>query len=100
MRQILTRVDDRLHAQLKERAAAEGRSMNELVIEALHRQLDADDDPRARLRARAAALGLLAYPAQRPQQGSPLTHDEVIEELKGAGEAVLEGLEWARGPKP
>jgi plasmid stability protein len=102
VRQILARVDDDLHARLKERAAAEGRSMNALVIEALRRQLDAGDDPRARLRARAAALGLLTEPSTPPPT-SGLSREEgralVIEQLRGAGDAVLEALEWSRGPK-
>jgi plasmid stability protein len=102
MRQILTRVDDDLHARLKARAAAEGRSMNELMIEALQRQLDAGDDPKARLRARLAARGMLAQPSTPPPT-SGLSRDEgrslAIEELRGAGDAVLEALEWSRGPK-
>ena len=101
MRQILTRVDDELHARLRERATAEGRSMNELVVEALQRQLDAGDDPRARLRARAAALGLLAEPSGpltgdlRPEEGRA----QAVEALRGAGEAVLDALDWSRGPR-
>lgn len=76
--------------------------MNELVIEALQRQLEAGDDPRARLRARARALGLLAEPSTPPPT-SGLSREEgralVIEQLRGAGDAVIEALEWSRGPK-
>jgi antitoxin FitA len=102
MRQLLARVDDDLHARLKARAAAEGRSMNELVVEALQRQLDAGDDPRERLRARLAARGMLAMPST-PPPASGLSREEgralAIEQLRGAGDAVLDALEWSRGPK-
>jgi antitoxin FitA len=103
VRQILARVDDDLHARLKARAAAEGRPMNDLVIEALRRQLDGGDTPRERLRARLAARGLLVEPSTPPPT-SGLSREEgrarAIEDLRGAGDAVLEALEWSRGPKP
>src|SRR5579884_3129290 len=35
VRQLITRLDDDLHARLRERAAAEGRSVNALVVEIL-----------------------------------------------------------------
>lgn len=98
MKQILTRVDDELHARLKRRAAAEGRSMNDLVTQALERAVDDGADPRERLRARAAALGMLAEPSG-PVPTSP-DRQRAIDALRGSGDAVAEGLEWARGPKP
>jgi antitoxin FitA len=102
VRQILTRVDDDLHARLKRRAAAEGRSMNDLVVEALRRELNTADSPRERLRARLAARGMLAQPST-PPPASGLSREEgralLIEQLRGAGDAVIEALEWSRGPK-
>ena len=60
MKQLIARIDDNLHARLKARAAAEGRTLNALVAEAL--EAAAASDPRAgasaspgRRRARRAA---------------------------------------------
>jgi antitoxin FitA len=101
VRQILTRVDDDLHARLKRRAVAEGRSMNDLVVEALRRELDATDSPRERLRARLAARGVLVEPTVPPPAGRSReeNRDRLIEGLRGSGTALIEGLEWSRGPK-
>lgn len=52
MRQLITRLDDDLHARLKARAQAEGRSVNALVVEALERVTGAPVDARAALRQR------------------------------------------------
>ena len=35
VKQLITRLDDELHARLKARAAEEGRSLNDLIVEAL-----------------------------------------------------------------
>lgn len=103
MKQILTRVDDELHARLKRRAEAEGRSMNDLVTRALEQAVDEGASPRERLRARAAALGMLAEPSGPVSAPSELSREEsrqrLIDQLRGAGDAILEGLEWSRGPK-
>lgn len=59
MRQLLLRVPDDVHRRLAARAAREGRSVNAVANEILDAAVDADQgDRRARLRARAAALGL------------------------------------------
>lgn len=98
MAQILARIDDGLHVRLKERAASEGRSLNELVTRALERELARPEDAAgARVAERLRRAGKLAVP--RVPETAP-THDEVIGMLRGAGDAVLEGLEWARGPHP
>lgn len=100
MAQILTRIDDSLHIRLKERAAAEGRSLNDLVIEALERELArGSTGGRDAALARLRHLGKLATP-RVPAEPRPATHDEIVEGLRGAADAVLEGLEWSRGPRP
>jgi len=92
VRQLITRIDDDLHRRLKERAAAEGRSLNALVNDALREAL-AKDDERARIDARIRAAGLLVRP-RRPRKVPPL--DKVIAATKGAGRAVSEALEEDR----
>lgn len=60
MRQLLLRVPDTLHARISARAAREGRSVNQVAAEILDAAADADSGSRRdRLRARAAATGLL-----------------------------------------
>ena len=60
MKQLLLRVPDDVHRRLAARAARAGESVNAVANEILDAAVDADEgDRRARLRARAAALGLL-----------------------------------------
>lgn len=60
MKQLLLRVPDDVHRRLAARAARAGQSVNAVANEILDAAVDADEgDRRARLRARAAALGLL-----------------------------------------
>ncbi len=99
MKKILTRVDDDLHARIKAHAVEVGSSMNDVIVTALERELDAVADPHQRLRARAAALGMLAQPGAQPAK-DPDRQKAVLALRGDAGAAVLEGLEWARGPKP
>src|SRR5690242_4509077 len=61
MRQLIARVDDDLHARLRERAAHEGRSVNTLVNEILAAAV-AGGDRRTALRMRARATGRLVLP--------------------------------------
>ncbi|MBA3717649.1 MAG: toxin-antitoxin system HicB family antitoxin [Actinobacteria bacterium] len=64
MKQLLLRVPEALHQRLSARAAREGRSMNSVATEILDTATDADlSDRRARVRAKAAALGMLVEPA-------------------------------------
>ena len=65
MKQLLLRLPDEVHHRLAARATRDGRSVNSLATENLDAATDADvGDRRARLRARAAALGILrAAPA-------------------------------------
>ncbi len=92
MRQLLTRIDEGLHMDLKSRAAAEGRSMNALVGEIL-RQAVQTTDHRAALRARVRAAGLEVH---FTPTGVPLPRDEAIELTRGWGHLVTEALEADR----
>ncbi|MFC4590911.1 FitA-like ribbon-helix-helix domain-containing protein [Sphaerisporangium corydalis] len=73
MKQLLLRVDDELHARLRERARREHRSINAIANDILAVAATVDpDSPRDRLRSRAAALGVLAARSPRePGDGAP-----------------------------
>lgn len=93
VRQLIARVDDELHARLKARAAAEGRSLNDLVCEVLaasvsHRLTRQD------VRARAKAAGLLVQPP-RPQR--PISRKQALESTRGLGSTASSALETDRG---
>lgn len=92
MRQLIARIDDELHAQLKERARAEGRSLNALVTDLLAAGL-ARHDARRALRQRLRAAGRLVEP---PRPAHVLPMDEVLELNRGSGAAVSEALEAER----
>jgi len=96
MKQLLTRIDDRLHARLKARAQAEGRSMNALVTEALEGAAP-ERSARDQLRERLRAAGMLFEPP--PPSGKVLSLDEAIALTRGAGRAGSEALEADRGPR-
>ncbi len=93
MRQLISRIDDRLHSKLKKRAAAERRSMNAIVTELLSNALAAEDD-RARVLARLEALGLRVVPP-RPKR-RVRSRDAVIASLRGSGRSVSAALEEER----
>lgn len=60
MKQLLLRVPDDIHRRLTARAARAGQSVNAVANEILDAAVDADEgDRRSRLRARAAASGML-----------------------------------------
>lgn len=93
MRQLITRIDDQLHQDLKARAASEGRSVNAVVKEIL-REAVPPADPRAELRARIRAAGLeVTFP---PTRTPALPRDEAIELTRGLGTLVSEALEAER----
>jgi plasmid stability protein len=91
-RQLITRLDDDLHARLRERAAAEGRSVNALVVEILAAEV-APGSRRERLRRRARAAGWLIVP---PRPDRAPSWEAVEEATRGAGTAVSEALEAER----
>jgi len=92
MRQLLTRLDDDLHRELKRRAAAEGRSVNALVTELL-RNAVAKQDRRELLRARMRALGILT---EIPCPRNAPSMERVLKLTRGWGTAVSDALEAER----
>jgi plasmid stability protein len=92
VRQLITRIDDDLHRRLKERAAAEGRSVNALVTDVLERTVRGPVTRRS-VRERARQLGLLVE-MEAPDDVLPL--DEVLELTRGWGTSVSEALEEER----
>jgi hypothetical protein len=84
MKQLLLRVPDHVHRRLAARAVREGRSVNSVATELLDLAADADQgDRRARVRARAAAAGLLHSVSAPPV--SPERRREIIESTRGLG---------------
>ena len=95
VKQLITRVDDGLHARLKARAAAEGRSLNDLVSEVL---AAAVGRPLTRklVRARAKAAGLLAEP---PIPERTVAREEALEVTRGLGAAASAALDADRAAR-
>lgn len=88
VRQLITRIDDDLHARLKRRAALEGRSVNALVNDILAAEI-AGGDRRAALRMRARATGRLVLP---PRPARAPSRQAVERATRGAGQAASEAL--------
>jgi plasmid stability protein len=87
MRQLLLRVPDDVHRRLAARAARAGRSVNAVATEILDAAVDADEgDRRARLRARAAVLGVLRS-GTAPAVGSSRRR-RILASAKGTGPAL------------
>jgi plasmid stability protein len=96
VRQLITRIDDALHARLKERARDRGCSVNALVTEILDHAVP-DETPRERFRRRLKERGMLRE-IEVPEDAPTL--EEVREMLRGdAGKAVLEALEEDRADR-
>lgn len=88
MRQLITRIDDDLHASLQARARAEGRSVASLVREVLTSAVSEGTD-RASVIARFERAGLVVRP---PAPEQVPTHEEIWRASRGAGSAVSEAL--------
>jgi len=95
VRQLITRIDDDLHARLKARAKSEGKSMNALVQELLERELPPESG-RARVLRRAKEVGIRIVEPPSPEGPVP-SLDEAIATTRGAGPIADELLDWARG---
>lgn len=93
MKQLITRIDDELHRQIKAKAAAEGRSVNNLVrslLEAAVRK----PETRAEWKARMIAEGrVITFEPEGPVP----SRDELERMSRGWGTAVSEALDWTRG---
>ncbi|MDN5918589.1 MAG: type II toxin-antitoxin system HicB family antitoxin [Pseudonocardia sp.] len=90
MKQLIARIDDDLHRRLKERAAEQGRSLNDLISSVLAAAV-ADDS--ASIRHRIETSGLRVFP---PQPSVPVDRSTVIERLRGSGAPVSEALSAER----
>jgi plasmid stability protein len=91
MKQLLLRVDDDLHARLTERAKREHRSVNAIANEIL--SVIGETDGRTateKVRAKAAALGMLAPPLKVAKEPTALRDVEalrarVLDSMRGVG---------------
>lgn len=92
---MITRLDEALYARIKEQAAAEGRSVNELVVTALTLMLDSAS-PRRAILERARAAGWLVVPDPPAEVPSWDEVDALSEEF---GTAVSEALEAERSAR-
>jgi plasmid stability protein len=88
VKQLITRLDDDLHASLKARAAAQRRSLNELVVETLAAAVAAPAT-KAGVRERARAAGMLVVP--EPPSGAVAPAD-LRAGVAGTGKAVSSAL--------
>lgn len=97
MKQLLLRIPPELHVRLAAQAKREGRSINALATELLDLNVEVDpSDLQTRVRARAAALGVLH---RRPRVGPPLTPEErqrAIDSTKGLGPVLDQILDEDR----
>jgi len=93
VKQLLTRVDDELHARLKAWAAAEGRSLNDLVSEVLAEAVG-HRATRHEVRVRAKMAGLLVRPPRPP---GPIDREQALRSMRGLGSAPSAALDADRG---
>jgi hypothetical protein len=95
MRQLIARIDDRLHSRLKRVAKREGRSVNSLVVESLERTVEERDrpEPYGEWKRRLIEEGRVVVPpkpARVPDRGA------LLERSRGWGPIVSEQLERDR----
>ncbi|NIH78703.1 FitA-like ribbon-helix-helix domain-containing protein [Amycolatopsis viridis] len=93
MRQMITRLDDELHARVKAKAEAEGRSVNEFVTEVLKAAVDRPEARQERKRRLLAEGKLVAFAPEAPVP----SREQLDALLRGSGTAVSEALDWSRG---
>ncbi len=93
MKQMISRLDDELHARLKKRAAAQGRSLNDLVVTTLASVVN-QPLTRETVRERARTMGMLVVPTAPERLPTPA---EVAAATRGSGQAVSDALEADRG---
>jgi plasmid stability protein len=88
VKQLLLRVPEDLHRRIRARAAREGRSMNAVAGAILDAATDAEESTpltqQQRLRARAAALGMLSREIPAPEM-SKAERDRIIASTRGIG---------------
>jgi plasmid stability protein len=93
VKQLITRLDDDLHAQLKAAAEAEGRSMNDLVIELVRSKVRRTETPQEWKKRLVAEGKLVVFEPEGEAPGL----DELERLSRGWGTAVSEALDWTRG---
>lgn len=86
MKQLIARIDDDLHRRLKERAAEQDRSLNDLISSVL---AAAVSDDSASIRHRIETSGLRVFP---PQSSVPVDRTAAVDTRPGAGRAVSDAL--------
>ncbi|AIJ25891.1 toxin-antitoxin system HicB family antitoxin [Amycolatopsis methanolica] len=91
--QLILRIDRELHARLKARAEAEGRSVNDLATEWLRAGVGHDETPREWHERLLADGKLVTFEPDGPAPG----HDELDRVSAGWGTSVSEALDWTRG---
>jgi antitoxin FitA len=95
VRQVITRVEDELHARLKKAAAARGMSVNAFVVDALTAAVGVTT-ARETVRRRAEVAGKRVVP---PAPDETPTWDEVVAAGAEAGTAVSEALVQERAAR-
>jgi hypothetical protein len=95
VRQVITRVEDDLHARLREAAGARGMSVNAFVVDLLTAAVG-EPATRESVRRRAEATGRRRVP---PPPDDPPTWDEVVAAGADAGTAVSEALAAERAAR-
>lgn len=96
MRQVIARIDDRLHRLLKERALEEQRSMNAVITEALERAVAQDETAQERFHRRAEAAGIRFVDVEPPVGPVP-TWEELDRENRGV--RISDLIEADRGAR-
>lgn len=99
MKQLLIRVDDEVHARLRQRAKDEGRSVNALLNELVLIASQVDrESARDRIRSRAAAMGMLSVipPAPLSPPLSLKQYRHAIDGARGWGQTIDDILDEDR----
>jgi len=96
MKQLIARIDERLHERLKRVAQREGRSVNSIVIDSLTRTVEELDRPETpqEWKARMIADGRVVVPPE--PEGPVLSHEELLEMSRGRGPALSRQLDRDR----
>lgn len=92
---MIARIDDELHARLKAKAASEGRSLNDLLTEALTVAVSGKDE-RAEVWANLAARGQRVVPPRPPRVPTAAALERLTQGMGAAASAALAAERAAR----
>jgi hypothetical protein len=95
VRQLITRVPDELHEQLRRTAQVRGQSVNELVVGVLSDAVG-HSASRADVRSMLRSRGLLVTP---PESSAPPSHADLAARHAGRGPALADALEEDRAAR-